>query len=130
MSYSHFHNGFLNAWVETGFLGAISLAAIFVIAASIGMRTLAGARDPTERLGAVILIVLVTTYIVSGLTGILVGQDILDSMLMTFLVIGTYLSTGTSQLNDKVEVIRYPTNRALSQRPTPNWLPTTENSEP
>jgi O-antigen ligase len=128
-SYSHFHNGFLNAWVETGFLGAISLAVLFVIAARIGMRTLAGPSDPTERFGAVILIVLVTTYIVSGLTGILVGQDILDSMLMTFLVIGAYLSTGTSQLDDKVEMNRV-SDQSRPSPPTPNRLPTTENSQP
>ena len=40
-TYTHFHNGFLNAWVETGILGVLSLAAVFVVAACLGVRTLA-----------------------------------------------------------------------------------------
>jgi O-antigen ligase len=101
--YGHFHNGFLTAWVETGLLGAISLAAIFVIAARNAARRLSASGDPTERLGAAILLVLVTTYVASGLSGILVGHDILDSALMGFLVVGTFLSSGTSLLDEQTE---------------------------
>ena len=40
------------------------------------------------------IVVVVITYLISGMTGILVGHDILDSMLMVFLVSGTYLASG------------------------------------
>ncbi|RUV36815.1 O-antigen ligase family protein, partial [Mesorhizobium sp. M7A.F.Ca.MR.148.00.0.0] len=33
-------------------------------------------------------------YLTAGMTGILIGHDILDSMLMVFLVSGTYLASG------------------------------------
>ena len=56
--YTHFHNGFLNAWVETGILGVLSLAAIFVVALYLGCGTLAASASPEERLGAAILITL------------------------------------------------------------------------
>jgi O-antigen ligase len=99
--YSHFHNGFLNAWVEAGVFGALSLAAIFAVAAGAAIRTLARTGAADARLGAVMLIVVVVTYVVSGLTGILVGHDILDAMLMAFLAVGAYLAAGTSVLPDE-----------------------------
>jgi O-antigen ligase len=96
--YSHFHNGFLNAWVEAGIVGVLSLAAIFVTAVFVAMRTLAASTDADSRLGAVILIVLVASYVVNGLAGILIGHDIQDAMLMAFLAAGSYLAAGTSML--------------------------------
>jgi O-antigen ligase len=50
--------------------------------------------DPLERFGATMVVVTVITYLIGGLTGILVGHDILDSTLMVFLVSGTYLACG------------------------------------
>jgi O-antigen ligase len=40
------------------------------------------------------IVVVVITYLTAGMTGILVGHDILDSVLMVFLVSGTYLASG------------------------------------
>lgn len=102
--YSHLHNGFLNAWVEAGLVGMLSLAAIFIVAAYLAARTLATAADADVRLGAIMLIILVATYVVNGMAGILVGHDILDAMLMAFLAVGTYLAAGTSMLNGRDEV--------------------------
>ena len=93
--FTHFHNGFLTAMVETGIFGALSLAAIFLIAAQNARRTLKANRNPAETLGAVLLVVVVVTYLVMGTTGILVGHDILDSMLVACLAAGTFLSAGT-----------------------------------
>ena len=49
------------------------------------------------------LIAVATTYVVSGLTGILVGHDILDAMLMAYLASGIYLAAGTSMLPNETE---------------------------
>lgn len=98
VGYSHLHNGFLNAWVESGILGMLSLMAVFVVAAYLALKTLATPTTAEARLGAVMLIVLVTTYVVNGLVNILVGHDILDAMLMAFLAVGIYLAAGTSML--------------------------------
>ncbi|AZO09171.1 O-antigen ligase family protein [Mesorhizobium sp. M3A.F.Ca.ET.080.04.2.1] len=92
--FNHFHNGFLTALVEAGLLGAIALAAIFVVAAWNAARVLRASAEATERLGATMVIVTVITYLVGGLTGILLGHDILDATLMVFLVSGTYLACG------------------------------------
>jgi O-antigen ligase len=90
----HFHNGFLTAMVQAGILGAATLAAIFVVASRNAARVLRQSSDPIERFGATILVVLVITYLTGGMTGILIGHDILDSVLMVFLVCGTYLACG------------------------------------
>ncbi|RWA87165.1 O-antigen ligase [Mesorhizobium sp.] len=92
--YNHYHDGFLTAAVQAGLLGALALAAIFAVAARNAARALRLSADPVERFGATMIIVTVITYLIGGLTGILVGQDLLDSTLMVFLVSGTYLACG------------------------------------
>ncbi|WP_036257682.1 O-antigen ligase family protein [Mesorhizobium sp. WSM3224] len=92
--FSHFHNGFLTALVEAGLLGALALASIFVVAAWNAARTLRLSADPVERFGATMVLVAVITYLTGGMTGILIGHDILDATLMVFLISGTYLASG------------------------------------
>lgn len=92
--FNHFHNGFLTALVQAGILGAMTLAAIFVFAAGNAVRVLRNSSDPVERFGATMIIIVVITYLTAGMTGILIGHDILDSVLMVFLVCGTYLASG------------------------------------
>ena len=92
--FNHFHNGFLTALVQAGILGAMTLAAIFVVAAGNAARVLRNSSDPVERFGATMIVIVVITYLTAGMTGILVGHDILDSVLMVFLVCGTYLASG------------------------------------
>lgn len=92
--FSHFHNGFLTALVEGGLLCMASLASIFAVATVNAVTTLLRRSDALERLGAAMIVVVVVTYLTAGLTGILVGHDILDSVLMIFLAVGTYLACG------------------------------------
>ncbi|MER8829449.1 O-antigen ligase family protein [Mesorhizobium sp. M0938] len=92
--FSHFHNGFLTALVEAGILGAVTLAAIFVVATRNAAKVLRTSTDPVERFGATMIIIVVITYLTGGMVGILVGHDIMDSVLMVFLVSGTYLASG------------------------------------
>ncbi|CAN7644416.1 O-antigen ligase family protein [Mesorhizobium sp. LjRoot246] len=92
--FNHFHNGFLTALVQAGILGAVTLAAIFAVAAGNAARVLRNSGDPVERFGATMIVIAVITYLTAGMTGILVGHDILDSVLMVFLVCGTYLASG------------------------------------
>ncbi|MGT2468012.1 O-antigen ligase family protein [Mesorhizobium atlanticum] len=91
---SHFHNGFLTALVQAGLVGALALASIFIVAAWNAASTLRLSADPVERFGATVILVAVITYLVAGMTGILIGHDILDATLMVFLISGTYLASG------------------------------------
>lgn len=95
-SFTHLHNGFLTAAVEAGLLAALALAAIFIVAARNATHVLRTSSDPIERYGATMIWIVVVTYLICGMTGILIGHDILDAVLMIFLIVGTYLSSGTS----------------------------------
>lgn len=96
--FNHFHNGFLTALVQAGILGAVTLAAIFIVAARNAALVLRNSADPIERFGATMIVIVVITYLIAGMTGILIGHDILDSVLMVFLVSGTYLASGRQAL--------------------------------
>lgn len=98
ISFGHFHNGFLTALVQAGLLGALALAAIFVVAAWNAARVLRLSTDPVERFGATMIMITVITYLIGGLSGILIGHDILDATLMVFLISGTYLACGRTVL--------------------------------
>lgn len=106
--YSHLHNGFLTAWVEAGIIGMLSLMAVFGVAAYLAVRTLATTSAADARLGAILLVALVTTYVVNGLVGIILGHDILDTVLIAFLAVGIYLASGTSMLRETSEQIERP----------------------
>jgi O-antigen ligase len=97
-SYTHFHNGVLTLLIEAGLIGALSVLAVFVLAALTAYRTLRRTTDEIERFGAAMLTVLVSMYLVTGMGNLIIGHDIIDAVLMIFLIVGTYLAAGTSML--------------------------------
>jgi O-antigen ligase len=99
--YSHFHNGILTLLVETGIVGALAVLAIFLAAAFYAGRVLRRSDDEIERFGATVLASFVCLYLLSSMTNLLVGNDIIDATLMIFLTIGSYLAVGTSMLPRK-----------------------------
>ena len=94
LRFSHFHNGFLGAWVEAGPIGLISLVAVFLLAGLTALRKFAS-HDPVERFGSAVLVTFVATFGIGGMTGLIVGHDLLDAAFIAFLVVGTFLSSGT-----------------------------------
>jgi O-antigen ligase len=96
---THFHNGIITAAVEGGLIGALALAGLFVAMITNAWRTLRRSRDDIERFGAETLVILAVTYVTFGMTSILLGHDILDSVFMIHLIVGTYLASGRSMLD-------------------------------
>ena len=99
--YSHFHNGFLTAWVEAGIVGVLSLIGVLVVALWAAAKTLFATPSENQRLGAAILSATAIVYAVNGATAILLGHDILDAMFVAFLCVGAYLAAGTSSLGGR-----------------------------
>jgi len=99
--YSHFHNGFLTAWVEAGIVGVLSLIGVLVVALWAAVKTLLATPNETQRLGAAMLSATAIVYAVNGTTAILLGHDILDAMFVAFLCVGAYLAGGTSSLAER-----------------------------
>jgi O-antigen ligase len=97
--YTHFHNGFLTAWVEAGIVGVLSLLGVLVVALWAAAKTLFATPNENQRLGAAILSATVIVYAVNGATAILLGHDVLDAMFVAALCVGAYLAGGTSSLD-------------------------------
>lgn len=97
-AFGHFHNGWLTLTVESGLIGAASVMAVFGTAATIAYRTLRRATDEASKFGATILIVMLVVYNIGGFMNILIGHDIIDTLLMVFLVVGSFLAVGSSPL--------------------------------
>lgn len=95
-TFTHFHNGFATITVEAGLIGLLALLTIFAAASATALRCFRVSGDEVERFGATLLVILVVTYMISGLTNIILGHDILDTMMVIFLITGTYLAAGTS----------------------------------
>lgn len=93
--FSHFHNGILTLLIETGIGGALSILAIFLVSAINAIKVLRHSNDDVERFGATVLAGFVCLYFMSGMTNILIGHDVIDTTLMVFLTIGSYLALGT-----------------------------------
>ncbi|MCR4268274.1 O-antigen ligase [Nitratireductor sp. ZSWI3] len=97
-SFSHFHNGFITAFVEGGVLSGGAVIGIFATILVIALRTLQDNEEPTARFGALILVALFCVYVVGGSVNLIFGHDILDSVFMIFLITGVYLAAGSSAL--------------------------------
>lgn len=95
LSYTHFHNGYLTALAESGIAGLAALLALLAVPAAVAVRALRNLPGPVERLGAAMLLVVVATYALSGLTGIILGHDILDAAFVSFVAVGTLLAAGS-----------------------------------
>lgn len=103
-SFSHFHNGYLTTAVESGVLGLVSLLAIFVAAIANALRAIRNSLDPVEIFGGAMLLILTGTYGIGALANKVLGHDIQDTVFIIFLIMGTYLASGTSRLTDNDRV--------------------------
>ncbi len=95
VDFSHFHNGFLTAWIESGLAGVAALFAVLAVAAANAVTVLKRSRAPTEIFGAALLAITVMTYVVHGMTGLMIGHDIPDAVLVMLLILGTALTSGS-----------------------------------
>lgn len=94
--FTHFHNGFLTIFVESGLVGAGAMIGVFLLAGWLALRTLSETEETTARLGGAILIVFFLNYLIGGSFNIVVGHDILDTLFMILLITGSLLACGTA----------------------------------
>jgi O-antigen ligase len=91
LSFTHFHNFLLNAWVASGIFGAVAILAVMIGPAVLLART---TLDAIGRAGFAFVLVLTASYLASGLFGIMLGHDLLDSLWLYGIVTGSYLVIG------------------------------------
>ncbi|RFC68818.1 MULTISPECIES: O-antigen ligase family protein [Mesorhizobium] len=95
-SFTHFHNFLLQALVQNGVLGLLSLLALLGFGGWLAFKTLKTSQDDERRFGAALMLIVLVTYIGAGITNIMFGHDILDAVFMICMVPGVYLAVGRS----------------------------------
>jgi O-antigen ligase len=95
LQFTHFHNGFLTAMVDSGIVGFLSLVALLCAPL---LAAINAARDDFYRQRLFVAIVLTATYVVGGMTNFIFGHDIYDSIfLWSALVIFVTLPVTTEE---------------------------------
>jgi O-antigen ligase len=94
LAFTHFHNFLLTAWVASGIFGAVAILALMI---GPGVVLARSSLDSVGRAGFAFVLVLTTSYLASGLFGIMLGHDLLDSIWFFGIVAGAYLVIGPSK---------------------------------
>ena len=82
--FSHFHNGFLTAAIDAGIFGVLATLLLFL---SPMFFVFAAPNDGLRFKRFVFASVICTTYFFAGMTNILFGQDLVDSLFIVFSVV-------------------------------------------
>lgn len=93
LGYSHFHNAIISELVRSGLVGFLALTMIFWIPIR-EIRNCSNQKGASE--GFVLLAGTHIIYFASGVTGIMINHDLLDSTLLTMTVLCVYLSCVSS----------------------------------
>jgi O-antigen ligase len=101
LGYSHFHNAAITELVRAGIVGLLAMAAMFAAPFLLCLRA---QKDETGKAGFYLLCAGQCAYLLSGLTGIMFGHDILDSFYLTLTVFSLYLVFG--EHDDVIEAAR------------------------
>src|SRR5690606_6227335 len=92
--YTHFHNVFLNTMVEGGLAAVATLIAMIAVPLTVAFRVLSAPSQETERFGAVLLLLILTMFLMTGLTNLVLRHDIMDSVFLIFTVVGLFMAAG------------------------------------
>lgn len=87
LSYSHFHNGFITAAVDSGLIGMVAL--IFLVATPAYVAYRIPGWDPDRRKKLFFGVALTLTYGLGGLTNLVFGHDIYDGLFIFMTVVLT-----------------------------------------
>ena len=88
LSSSHFHNAIINEMARAGLIGLTALLSMFAVPFVVCGRA---AKDDIAKAGFALLCGVQAAYLLSGLTGIMLGHDILDTVYICAVVFALYL---------------------------------------
>jgi O-antigen ligase len=77
VSFSHFHNAVINELVRAGLFGLVALIAMFLVPL---YYVYSAPHDEYRSWSLAMIAGMQTTYLLSGMTGIMIGHDILDAV--------------------------------------------------
>ena len=91
LSYSHYHDVFLNYAVRDGVFGVLIVLAMIFAPLFLAARY---ERDEIGTYGFAFLAAMEISFLLSGVMGIMFGQDIMDALFMISAITGSYLVFG------------------------------------
>jgi O-antigen ligase len=94
MSYTHFHNAFLNFAVRDGIFGGIVVALMLAGPLVLAWRS---RRDEIGDYGLAMSAGVTTSHLFSGLFNNMIGQDLLDSLFIVSMTTGMFLVFGNGR---------------------------------
>ena len=107
MTFTHVHNGFLNAAVDGGILGILGVLALLA-APVIAARS--KEPGPGRDLATAISLLLVTSYVITGMFGIMFGHDATDAVFVYLTIMICWID-GTSTYLSVPEVAQHARDR-------------------
>lgn len=84
--FTHFHNGFVSAYIDAGIFGLLSTLALLFAPLTL---SIVSPNDGIKRLRISIALCLTSVYVMAGMTNLLFGHDLIDVM---FLIFSTFLA--------------------------------------
>ncbi len=91
LGYTHYHNAAVTELVRAGIVGLIAMASMLILPFFFCLRA---KKDDAGMVGFFILCATQSAYLISGLTGIMFGHDILDTVYITAVTFGLYMVFG------------------------------------
>lgn len=88
LSSSHFHNAAINELARAGIVGLAALLSMFAVPFALCRRA---EKDDIAKSGFAVLCGVQCAYLLSGLTGVMLGHDILDAVYLCAVVFSLYL---------------------------------------
>jgi O-antigen ligase len=97
VSYSHYHDVFLNYAVRDGILGILIVLAMIFAPLILAARH---ERDEIGTYGFAFLAGMEIAFLLSGAIGIMFGQDVMDALFMISTITGAYLVFGATPAHE------------------------------
>lgn len=94
LTFSHAHNAVLTALLRAGIFGLLATMALFTVPLFVLSRGLIGSGDRTAQMGLFIMGSAFIAYLCSGITGLMIGHDLHDSLYITLTSYALYLRFG------------------------------------
>jgi O-antigen ligase len=101
--FNHYHNALLTYGVRGGLLGALALLAVFAVPLVVASKNLS---DEISVYGFALLVGLELSYILSGLFGIALGHDIMDTVFIATLAVALYMIFGGKEGQSQAAIAR------------------------
>ncbi len=92
--FTHFHNGFVSAYIDAGVFGLLSTLALLFSPLAL---SIVSPNDGTKRLRISVALCLTSVYVMAGMTNLLFGHDLID---VIFLIFSTFLALSIKPSSD------------------------------